>query len=547
MTDFHINHFDNAPCKAALPCLSCHSMNTDWIIVFTAALIVGCGSGYLLFKQFRRFIINRAKEEAQDIQQEIQDELELLKIEQQEKKQEIELELWTQVEADLLKFEEKIEDLQAHVDETKKKLDDRYSAARGQLKEQENQLKEYEKTLQQEQTHWEQKKEEYFRQQKSVGKRIQERFGWDAQVIKNEIQETLEQEARKRGERQLEWLDEDLKDNAETYAQHILDTTLDRFARPYCAERGIGAVSFPDPQTKAAFDKPEIIQAIQNSCGCDIIIEDNQENIGVAGFDPVRRELTRRVLEKLVKNRRELNPAGIERIAEKTKKDLFRQIQQDGEAIARELRTPDLHTEIKQMMGSLRYRYSFTQNQYFHCGEVGWLAGLLASELKADVKTSRRSGLLHDIGKSMDHAMDGGHAMIGADFIEARGEKAEVVHNVRAHHYDVTPSADEAFLVIAADAISGARPGARRSTIESYNQKVSELQDIARSFDGVTDCFVLNGGRECRVLVNSRVVSDAMALEYSKKMAERIENECSYPGQIKVVVVRETYTSESTK
>jgi ribonucrease Y len=403
-----------------------------------------------------------------------------------------------------------------------------------------------EKKVQADQQKWNQKKASALDLKKQFSDKIMDRFSFKSEDIKKEIQEQLENETKRRAEKYLQEVDEDLKDNAESQAKHILDVALDRFVRPYCAERGIGSVHLPDENTRKIFADPKINQTIQKACGCDIIVEEGQEQIGVAGFDPVRRELTRRVLEKLIKNRRDLNPAGIERVAEQTRKDLFRQIQQDGEAIARELKVPDLHSEIKQMMGSLRYRYSFTQNQYFHCGEVGWLAGLLASELKANVKKARRSGLLHDIGKSMDHAMDGGHAMIGADFIEKRGEQVDVVHNVRAHHYDVTPNSDEAFLVIAADAMSGARPGARRSTIESYNQKVTEIQDISMSFEGVTDCYVLNGGRECRVMVNSRKVNDVMALEYSKKIAERIENECSYPGQIKVVVVRETSIAEST-
>ncbi|MFN8790056.1 MAG: Rnase Y domain-containing protein [Bdellovibrionales bacterium] len=520
---------------------------TSYIIPFAVMFVMGCAVGFLLFRHYQRRLIWDAQSEAQELLQEVQDEVELVKIEQQEKKQEIELDLWTKAEAELLRLEERNEDLQTAVDEKKKKMDDKHSVIRGQLKEHELKIREQEKAISQAQTQWNQKQQNFVQFQTQIRERILEKFPLDVAALKAEIQSNLEQETRRRGERHLEWLDEDLKDNADTYAKRILDIALDRFARPYCAERGIGAVSFPDPQARQAFDKPEILQAIQKSCGCDIIIEADQPNVGVAGFDPVRRELTRRVLEKLMKNRRDLNPGGIERLAEQEKRNLFRQIQQDGEAIARELRVPDLHPEVKQMMGSLRYRYSFTQNQYFHCGEVGWLAGLLASELQAEVKKARRSGLLHDIGKSMDHAMDGGHAMIGADFIEKRGEAADVVHNVRAHHFDVTPSSDEAFLVIAADAISGARPGARRSTMESYTQKVTELQDIARSFDGVTDCFVLNGGRECRVIVNSRKVSDAMALDYSRQMAQRIENECSYPGSIKVVVVRETSTSEVTK
>jgi ribonuclease Y len=308
-------------------------------------------------------------------------------------------------------------------------------------------------------------------------------------------------------------------------------------------------VNFPDAHARRLLcdAKGENIKTIQEVCGCDIIVENEMEMVGVAGFDPVRRELTRRVLERLLKEKKNINPDFIRKIAENQKKELFRQIKADGDNIAKELRQQDLHPEIKQMMGSLRYRYSFTQNQYFHCGEVGWLAGLLAAELKLNIKQARRAGLLHDIGKSMDHATDGGHAVIGADFIQARNESPEVVHAVRAHHYDETPASDHAFLVIAADAISGGRPGARRSTIESYNQKISELQDIARSFEGVTDCYILSGGRECRVLVNGRRVDDTRAVDLSRRIAAKIEEECNYPGQIKVVVVRETVVSESTK
>lgn len=221
----------------------------------------------------------------------------------------------------------------------------------------------------------------------------------------------------------------------------------------------------------------------------------------------------------------------------------MQQIKHDGDHLAKELRLQNLHPEVRQMMGSLRFRYSYTQNQFFHCAEVGWLAGLIASELGSmPPLQARRSGLLHDLGKAMDHQLDGGHAVIGADFIKARGESPEVVHAVRAHHFDETPETNLAFTVIAADAISGARPGARRSTIESYNQKVNDLDEIARGFDGVNDCYVLNGGREIRVTVNGKKVDDLAALRLSKQIAAKIEEDLSYPGQIKVVIVRETYS-----
>jgi ribonuclease Y len=261
------------------------------------------------------------------------------------------------------------------------------------------------------------------------------------------------------------------------------------------------------------------------------------------------------MLDRCVRDRT-LPPDRVRRHYEVCKKELFQQIKADGQKLVAELGLKNVHPEVISMMGCLRYRYSFTQNQYFHCAEVGWLCGLLASELGLttksreeggfDIFTARRSGLLHDLGKAMDHELDGGHAVIGAKFIEDRGEDPIVVHAVRAHHYDIEPTRPLDYLVIGADAISGARPGARRSTMESYSQKLIALDGIARSFKGVTDCFVLNGGRECRVLVDSRKVSDQDALQLSQEIAKKIEEECNYPGQIKIVVIRETLAAFST-
>lgn len=196
------------------------------------------------------------------------------------------------------------------------------------------------------------------------------------------------------------------------------------------------------------------------------------------------------------------------------------------------------------MLGALRYRYSFAQNQHFHVAEVGWLCGLLSSELGLSIPHGRRAGILHDIGKAMDHAKEGGHAVIGADFIKQHGEGPEVVHAVRAHHYDEQPSTDLAFLTIAADAISGARPGARRSTIDSYTQKMADLEKIGSSFDGVMATYILSAGREVRVLVDGAHIDDHKALQLSKDIAQKIEEECNYPGLIKVTVVRETHAVE---
>ena len=288
------------------------------------------------------------------------------------------------------------------------------------------------------------------------------------------------------------------------------------------------------------------LKALELQSGVDITVNEEYKSASVLGFDPVRRELGRLSLEKMVRSNKTKEDQ-VHAVVANCKKQLFKQINQDGNRIAKELSQPDLDPEIKRMMGALRYRYSFSQNQHFHCAEVGWLCGLLASELDVEIGEAKRAGMLHDIGKAMDHSMEGGHAMIGADFIEKHGERERVVHAVRAHHHDVSPDTPLCHLVIAADAISGARPGARRSTMDSYSQKMADLLKIGNSFEGVLGTYILSAGREVRVVVDSKHINDSSALDLSKNIAKKIEDELSYPGQIKVTVVRETQSINYAK
>lgn len=512
-------------------------------------IVAGGGLGWALHKFLRARTLRLAREEAQDIVDEAQEAVELRNLEEKERIQEIEMELWTKVEPEMLKAEGRIEDLQEVANENKAKADAIVQEEKKKLQEREADVKTQEQALRGLEADLNKSKEAQKGLNQDLVTKLTERLGTSAEDFKTQLKNQMEEETRRRAARIAQETEADAKEHAETEAKRVLSLIIDRFARPYCAERGIGAVNFPDAHIRKLFCDPagNNIKAVQDSCGCDIIVEDGMEMVGVAGFDPVRRELTRRTLERIFKEKKNINPDFIKKIAENQKKELFKNIKHDGDSLAKELKLEGLNAEIRQMMGSLRYRYSFTQNQYFHCGEVGWLAGLMAAELGLDIKKARRVGMLHDIGKSMDHTVEGGHAVIGAEFIAARGEAPDVVHAVKAHHFDEQPSTDHAFLVIAADAVSGARPGARRSTIESYNQKVSELQDIARSFPGVTDCFVLSGGRECRVMVNGKKVDDTQAMDLSRKIAARIEEECNYPGSIKVVVVREILVIEQTR
>ncbi|AHZ84707.1 Ribonuclease Y [Bdellovibrio bacteriovorus] len=512
-------------------------------------IVAGGGLGWALHKFFRARTLRLAREEAQDILDEANEVVELRNLEERERIQEIEMELWTKVEPEMLKSEGRIEDLQEVANERKAKADAIVQEEKKKLQDREADVKVQEQALRGQEAELVKIKDAQKALNQELVQKLTERLGTSAEEFKTQLKNQMEEESRRRAARMIQETEADTKEHAESEAKRILSLVIDRFARPYCAERGIGAVNFPDAHIRKLFCDPagNNIKAVQDACGCDIIVEEGMDMVGVAGFDPVRRELTRRTLERIFKEKKNINPDFIRKIAENQKKELFKNIKHDGDSLAKELKLEGLNAEIRQMMGSLRYRYSFTQNQYFHCGEVGWLAGLMAAELGVDIKKARRVGMLHDIGKSMDHTVEGGHAVIGADFIAARGEAADVVHAVKAHHFDEQPSTDHAFLVIAADAVSGARPGARRSTIESYNQKVSELQDIARSFPGVTDCFVLSGGRECRVMVNGKKVDDTQAMDLSRKIAARIEEECNYPGSIKVVVVRETVVTEQTR
>lgn len=363
--------------------------------------------------------------------------------------------------------------------------------------------------------------------------------------LKQQICAKIEQEARTMATRQAQDIEQEAQINVERDAKKTLYLILNRFARPYCSERGIGNVNFENPDHKARTFGPEnaFVRKIEQLSGVDIVYNETYNSATIMGFDPVRRELGRLVLEASSRQRN-LNEKLIEDIFNRSKKDLFKKILVDGNRVANELRVGELHEDVRSMLGALRYRYSFAQNQHFHVAEVGWLCGLLSAELGLTVEDGRRAGLLHDIGKAMDHSREGGHAVIGADFIEKHGEKPQVVHAVRAHHYDEQPSSDLAFLTIAADAVSGARPGARRSTMDSYTQKMADLEKIGSSFEGVTATYILSAGREVRVTVDGHKVDDHKALNLSKLIAQKIEDELSYPGLIKVTVVRETQAVE---
>jgi len=365
--------------------------------------------------------------------------------------------------------------------------------------------------------------------------------GMTPQEAKRELVETLESEARLDAAKLIKVIEEEAKEESEKRAKKIISQAISRYAGEYASERAVTVVPLPNDEMKGRVIGREgrNIRAIEAATGIDLIIDDTPEAIIISGFDPVRREIARRSLEMLIQDGR-IHPARIEEMVEKVRNNVFKTIKEDGDKAMFDLGLTGVNPEIVRLIGSLKYRTSYTQNNYAHSIEVGFLCGMMASEIGINPKLARRAGVLHDLGKALDHSIEGSHAVIGADFAKKYGESQEIVHAIRAHHDDEKPATVLAELVKAADALSGARPGARREMMESYTKRLTELETIGNSFDGVLKTFAIQAGREVRVLVESEKVTDEQALMLSRDIAKKIERELTYPGQIKVTVIRET-------
>lgn len=372
--------------------------------------------------------------------------------------------------------------------------------------------------------------------------------GLTMEEAKQQLMEAMESEARHDAARSIRQIEDEAKEVADKKAKKILSLTIQRYAGDYVAEKTINSVALPSDEMKGRIIGREgrNIRAIEAATGIDLIIDDTPEAVIISGFNPVRREVARLSLEKLIADGR-IHPSRIEEVVKKSEQEVDGTIREAGEQATFDVGVHGIHQEIVKLIGRLRYRTSYGQNVLQHSLEVSFLCGIMAAELGIDVKQAKRAGLLHDIGKAVDHEIEGSHAVIGGDIAKKYGEPAEIVHAIAAHHEDEKPETVLAILVQAADALSGARPGARREMLETYVKRLEDLERIGTSFNGVTSCYAIQAGREIRVMVSSEVVSDDQSHVMAKDIARKIEDEMTYPGQIRVNVIRETRATDYAK
>ena len=372
--------------------------------------------------------------------------------------------------------------------------------------------------------------------------------GLTASQAKEQLLESLEGELAHEKALRISTYEQQLRDEAEDKARNILSLAISRCAADHVSEATVSVVTLPNDEMKGRIIGREgrNIRALENLTGVDLIIDDTPEAITLSSFDPVRREVARLSLEKLITDGR-IHPARIEETVEKARREVEAKIKAEGERAMMETNVHGLHHELVKLLGRLHYRTSYGQNVLAHSIEVAQLAGIMAAELGVDVTMAKRAGLLHDIGKALNHEIEGSHVQIGVDICRKYKENPQILHAIEAHHGDVETKTVIAALVQAADAVSAARPGARRENVENYIKRLEKLEAIASSFNGVEKCYAIQAGREIRIIVKPEIIRDDDMVLIARQMAERIENELEYPGQIKIHLLRESRAIDYAK
>jgi len=443
----------------------------------------------------------------------------------------------------------------------KKEQEQEYRDRENELKKQENRLQEkkerleqklenatqkesdilaFEKSLLRKEKDFTQKEERLEELTQTQQKRLQEISGLTVEEAKKRLMEEISSQARHESAKTLRQIETETREIADRKAKEILATAIQRYAGDFVAEQTVSSVALPSEDMKGRIIGREgrNIRALEAATGVDLIIDDTPETVILSAYSPLRREVAKQSLERLISDGR-IHPARIEDIVRKVEQEMDVKLREWGEQATFDVGVHGIHPEIVRLLGQLRYRTSFSQNVLQHSLEVAFVCGIMASELGLDVKKAKRAGLLHDIGKAVDHEVEGPHATIGADLAKKHGEGKDIVHAIAAHHEEVPPKSVLAVLVQAADGLSGARPGARKELLENYVKRLEDLEGMATGFDGVTKAFAIQAGRELRVVVESDIVDDDTMFLLCTDLTKKIEKNLTYPGQIRVTVIRE--------
>ncbi|WP_353892012.1 ribonuclease Y [Proteinivorax hydrogeniformans] len=507
-----------------------------WIII-PIALLIGLGLGYLIRKLIAEAKIASAEQAAKNIVSDAEREAEGKKREMiLEAKEEI-LKLRSEFEKESKERRVEVQRLEKRVMQKEESLDRKSES----VEKREENLANRENAIK--------KQEEQVRNaQKEQTKELERISSLTTDEAKEQLLSQVEKEIQHEMAVMIKEAENQAKDEAEKKANRIIATAIQRCAADHVAESTVSVVPLPNDEMKGRIIGREgrNIRALETLTGIDLIIDDTPEAVILSGFDPVRREIARVALEKLIVDGR-IHPGRIEEMVNKAKKEVDNQIREEGEQATFETGVHGIHPELIKLLGRLKFRTSYGQNILKHSLEVSHLAGVMAAELNADIKLAKRGGLLHDIGKAVDHEMEGPHVAIGAELAKKYKESKEVIHAIAAHHGDIEPQTVEAVIVQAADAISAARPGARRETLENYIKRLENLENIADSFEGVEKSFAIQAGREVRIMVKPDQIDDAMASSIARDITKKIEDELEYPGQIKVILIRETRVVEYAK
>lgn len=510
---------------------------SETIALYTLMIVIGTIIGYLIRKYIAEARIKSAEEAAKKI-------LEEANKDGQARKRELMLEAKEEIHKMRLELERESREIRADLQNTERRLiqkEETLDRRNEVLEEREKQLSSREESIAAAQDRLQQLIEKQRLELEKVS-------GMSSEEGKQLLLESLKDELQHEFAVMIKEAQTKAKEEAEKRARDIITCAIQRCAADHVAETTVSVVSLPNDEMKGRIIGREgrNIRAFETLTGIDLIIDDTPEAVIISGFDPVRREIARIALERLILDGR-IHPARIEEMVNKAAKEVEAIIREEGEAAALETNVHGLHPELIRMLGRLKYRTSYGQNVLKHSIEVSHLAGIMAAELGVDVTLARRGGLLHDIGKAVDHEVDGSHSDIGADITRKYKESLAVIHCIRAHHADIEASTVEAVLVQAADAISAARPGARRETLEAYIKRLERLEDIADSFDCVEKAYAIQAGREIRIMVKPDKIDDVDAVRIAREVSKKIEEELEYPGQIKVTVIREVRAVEYAK